>query len=65
MRRNRSLVVLALLDVPFPVPLPRPRLGTGVDDGVPKFSAVDTGVAAPDGFALASSKFPSPVDGRS
>ncbi|THC95533.1 hypothetical protein EYZ11_005005 [Aspergillus tanneri] len=52
--------VFALFDVPFP-PRPRPRLATGVDIGVPTFSAVDTGVAAPDGFALASSKLPSPV----
>jgi hypothetical protein len=27
-------------------------------------SAVDTGVAAPEGFALISSKFPSPVVGK-
>lgn len=55
------MVVLARFDDPLPLPRPRPRLGTGVDEGVPKLSAVETGVAAPEGFALISSKFPSPV----
>lgn len=59
--RKRSVVVLARFDDPLPLPRPRPRLGTGVDEGVPKLSAVETGVAAPEGFALISSKFPSPV----
>lgn len=59
--RSRSVVVFARFDVPFPVPL-RPRLGAGPDDIPPMLSPVDTGVAAPD-CLLASSKFPSPVEG--
>src|ERR1700733_13572842 len=52
--RNLSLTVFAFFDIPFP---PRGRL-LGPDVGG---SATETGVAAPDGFALASSKCPSPV----
>src|SRR5271154_4570597 len=56
--RNLSLTVFAFFDIPFP---PRGRL-LGPDVGG---SATETGVAAPDGFALASSKCPSPVNGVS
>src|SRR5277367_6516228 len=52
--RNLSLTVFAFFDIPFP---PRGRL-LGPDVGG---SATETGVAAPDGFAFASSKCPSPV----
>jgi hypothetical protein len=52
--RSLSLTVFAFFDIPFP---PRGRL-LGPDVGG---SATETGVAAPDGFALASSKCPSPV----
>ena len=52
--RNLSLTVFAFFDIPFP---PRGRL-LGPDIGG---SATETGVAAPDGFALASSKCPSPA----
>src|SRR4051794_9160623 len=52
--RNLSLTVFAFFDIPFP---PRGRLLDPDAGG----SATETGVAAPDGFALASSKCPSPA----
>lgn len=51
------MVVFARFEVPFPPR--RPRFGAGAE-GV-KLSAAETGVAAPDALALASSKLPSPV----
>src|SRR5436305_6558978 len=53
MTRSLSLTVFAFFDIPFP---PRGRLVDPDAGG----SATETGVAAPDGFALASSKCPSP-----
>jgi len=52
--RNRSLVVLAFLEVPlaFEVPLFFPFAGR---------SMTETGVAAPEGLLLPSSKCPSPM----
>lgn len=63
MIRSRSFVVLALLDVPLPGPRPRPRLAGGGGGGPEDeggLSPADTGVAAPEGLALTSSKWPSP-----
>lgn len=54
MSLSRSLVVFALLEVPLPGPRLR-FLDTGVVEGFPTLSP-DTGVAAPDGLALISSK---------
>lgn len=54
MSLSRSLVVFALLEVPLPGPRPR-LLGTGAEEEFAILSP-DTGVAAPDGLALISSK---------
>jgi hypothetical protein len=54
-RARRSLVLLAFFDVPFPPRARRPLSAAGA------ISPVETGVAAPEGLALASSKCPSPV----
>lgn len=55
MSRNRSLVVLARFEGPLAVLL---RFLPSVAEG--GITSPDTGVAVPEGFALASSKCPSP-----
>jgi hypothetical protein len=55
MSRSRSLVVFAFFDVPLPPPArPRRPLPAGPEEDT--LSGTETGVAAPEGLALTSSK---------